>query len=223
MIAYLRGTIKHVTPSGFVLDVGGVGYWVLASATLLSSMTGKIEESLEIWCVHQTREDSSTLYGFPTLDERSLFLLLTNVPGIGGRVALSLLGTLGINTLVGALLSDDKKTLSQAEGVGPKMAARLITEMSSKHDQLVACNALEPSLSSKSNQKTDLSESMNRHIQEAIGTLEHLGYARQHVHHLVQNLALQCQEKDKPWATADLIQKALKELSKDLPQAKVVT
>lgn len=128
MIALLSGILSHVDPSSIIINVNGVGYQV-GITTQTQSLLGPIGSALTLHIVTQVREDAITLFGFSNREEKDSFLKLTTIQGVGARMALNLLSTLNSEQLWRAILSDDKKLLSSAEGVGPKLAARLTTEL----------------------------------------------------------------------------------------------
>ena len=131
MIARLTGTLAETSADGAVIDVGGVGYWVLASARTLDAI-GPIGSEVLLLTEMQVREDSMTLYGFATAGERESFRALTSVQGVGGRVALAILSALGPDDLSRAVSAGDKAMIARANGVGPKLAQRIANELQGK-------------------------------------------------------------------------------------------
>ncbi|MEQ1547641.1 MAG: Holliday junction branch migration protein RuvA [Chakrabartia sp.] len=131
MIARLTGTLAELTADHAVLDVGGVGYLVQASARTLGAI-GAVGGQVMLLTEMQVREDSMTLFAFGTAGERDWFRLLTGVQGVGGRVALSILSTLDASELSRAVASGDKAMVSRANGVGPKLAQRIVMELKDK-------------------------------------------------------------------------------------------
>jgi len=128
MIALLSGILRHTDPGSIIIDVNGVGYQV-GITTQTQSLLGPIGSALTLHIVTQVREDAITLFGFSARDEKESFLKLTTIQGVGARMALNLLSTMNSEQLWRAIISDDKKSLTAAEGVGPKLAARLTTEL----------------------------------------------------------------------------------------------
>lgn len=130
MIASLKGVVQAVGADHAVIEVGGVGYLVQGSARML----GELQPGAAAFLLVETqvRADSITLYGFATDAERAWFRLLTDVQGVGGRLALAILGTLGIDELARAIARDDRAMIARAPGVGPRLAARLATELKGK-------------------------------------------------------------------------------------------
>lgn len=131
MIARLTGILAETTADSAVLDVAGVGYLVLASARTLDSI-GPIGGEVMLLTEMQVREDSMTLFGFGSAGERESFRALTSVQGVGGRVALAILSVLDPAELAAAVSRGDKAMVARANGVGPKLAMRIINELAGK-------------------------------------------------------------------------------------------
>ena len=133
MIGRLRGIIEQVDEDSCVVDVNGVGYVVHASSRTLRELSPGVEARLLVETVG--REDAILLYGFIAAAERDWFRILTTVQGVGAKVALSLLSTLAPDELASTIVAQDKASLNRASGVGPKLAARLTTELKDKATQ----------------------------------------------------------------------------------------
>ena len=131
MIARLTGTLAEITADGAVLDVAGVGYAVLGSARTLDAI-GPVGSEVMLLTELQVREDSMTLFGFGSTGEREAFRQLTSVQGVGGRVALAILSTLDAGELAAAIAHGDKAMVARANGVGPKLAQRIVNELAGK-------------------------------------------------------------------------------------------
>ncbi len=131
MIARLTGLLAETTSDSAVLDVAGVGYAVLASARTLDAI-GPIGGEVMLLTELQVREDSMTLFGFGSAGEREAFRQLTSVQGVGGRVALAILSTLDPAELASAIANGDKAMVARANGVGPKLAQRIVNELAGK-------------------------------------------------------------------------------------------
>jgi len=130
VIAKLRGVVDSVDEGSAVIDVNGVGYLVSASSRTLRDLVAGQEASLLVETI--VREDAIALYGFLDTAERDWFRILTTVQGVGARVALSILSTLSPDEIARAIAAGDKASLSRPAGVGPKLAARLATELKDK-------------------------------------------------------------------------------------------
>jgi Holliday junction DNA helicase RuvA len=128
MIAHLKGRLTATGIDHVVIEVGGVGFLASASARTLSSL-GKIGEAAMLHTEMLVAEESIRLVGFATADEREWFRLLTGVQGVGARVALAILSVLGPDELRGAIVRQDKASVARAQGVGPKLAERIVREL----------------------------------------------------------------------------------------------
>lgn len=131
MIARLTGTLAETSADGAIIDVGGVGYQVLASARTLDAL-GPVGGDVLVLTELQVREDGWTLFGFGSAGERETFRALTSVQGVGGRVALSILSVLDPAELARAVAQGDKAMIARASGVGPKLAMRIANELQGK-------------------------------------------------------------------------------------------
>jgi Holliday junction DNA helicase RuvA len=131
MIAKLSGLLDSVGTDHCIVDCGGVGYLVFCSARTLRRI-GDIGTAVSLRIETQVREDAITLFGFIDLSERDWFRRLTTVQGVGSRVALALLSVLEPDKLGQAIAAQDRTALVQADGVGPKLANRLISELKDK-------------------------------------------------------------------------------------------
>ena len=131
MIARLTGLLAETSADGAVLDVAGVGYAVLASSRTLDAI-GPVGGEVMLLTELQVREDSMTLFAFGSAGEREAFRQLTSVQGVGGRVALAILSTLDPTELATAIAHGDKAMVARANGVGPKLALRIVNELAGK-------------------------------------------------------------------------------------------
>jgi len=131
MIARLSGTLAELTADSAVIDVGGVGYLVQMSGKSLGSL-GAVGSEVLILTELQVREDAWTLFGFGSAEERDSFRALTSIQGVGGRLALAILSALSPDELARAVAQEDKAMIGRANGVGPKLAARIANELQGK-------------------------------------------------------------------------------------------
>lgn len=131
MIGKLRGIIDAVTEDGVILDVNGVGYLVQVGSRLADRLP---PVGTEIALIIETvvREDAIRLYGFAGADEKAWFRLLQDVQGVGARTALSVLSVLSIEELIAAISAQDHVPVARANGVGPKLAKRIVMELKDK-------------------------------------------------------------------------------------------
>ena len=131
MIARLTGILAEIAADHAVIDVAGVGYLVHLSARTLDAL-GPIGGEVLILTDLQVREDAWTLFGFGSAHERDAFRALTSIQGVGGRLALAILSVLSPDELARAVAQDDKAMIGRANGVGPKLAARIANELHGK-------------------------------------------------------------------------------------------
>lgn len=131
MIARLSGILAEINADTAIVDVGGVGYLIHASARTLDVL-GPIGGEILILTELQVREDAWTLFGFGSQVERDSFRALTSVQGVGGRLALAILSVLSPDELARAVSQGDKAMIGRANGVGPKLAARIANELQGK-------------------------------------------------------------------------------------------
>jgi len=131
MIARLTGILAETTGDNAIVDVAGVGYLVHLSGRTLSAL-GPIGGDITLLTELQVREDAWTLFGFGSTAERDAFRALTSIQGVGGRLALAILSTLSPDELARAVAQDDKAMIGRANGVGPKLAARIANELQGK-------------------------------------------------------------------------------------------
>jgi len=170
LIAKLKGTVDAIDGDSAVIDVNGVGYLVSASARTLRDLVVGGAATLLVETI--VREDAIALYGFLETAERDWFRILTTVQGVGARVALSILLTLAPDEIARAIAAQDRASLSRAAGVGPKLAARLTTELKDKAAAFGV--ALAPSRATDA-VPAGPSGSVN---EDAVSALVNLGYRR---------------------------------------------
>ena len=131
MIASLKGVLDAVAEESAIVDVGGVGYLVFCSGRTLSQLP-QPGEAVRFVVETHVREDHIHLFGFAESGERDWFRLLTTVQGVGAKVGLAILSALGPEELVQAVVAQDKAAVSRANGVGPKLAGRIVLELKDK-------------------------------------------------------------------------------------------
>jgi Holliday junction DNA helicase RuvA len=136
MIARLRGLLDSFGADHAVVDVNGVGYLVSASTRTLGNL-GAIGDEVMLHIETQVSDDAIRLIGFGSAEERDWFRLLTSVQGVGSRVALAILSTLAGDELHRAIASGDHRMIARANGVGPKLAQRIVNELKDKAGGIV--------------------------------------------------------------------------------------
>lgn len=141
MIGKLTGRIDSIGTDHVILDVGGVGYVVHCPSTTLARLAVGATASLSVET--KLSEEAIRLYGFISADEREWFRLLQTVQGVGARVALSILSALKVSELERAIVLGDKSVVGRAQGVGPKLATRIVTELKDKAPALALQRSVE--------------------------------------------------------------------------------
>lgn len=131
MIGFVRGILDTITEDCAILDVNGVGYNVHISSDTVSKLPG-IGEEVKLYTYTSVREDAIWLYGFLNRKDLEIFKKCITVSGIGPKGALSILSVMDADSLRYAISAGDKKAISKAPGIGPKMAERLILELKDK-------------------------------------------------------------------------------------------
>lgn len=133
MIGYLKGKVKLLTPEFVLLEVNGVGYEVICSGAAFSKLSGvKSGEDGEVYTYLKVSDDGVFLYGFADMQEKSLYLKLTSVQGVGAKSAIALLSSMRPNEISEAIATADSKRLSAVKGLGKKTAERIILELHGK-------------------------------------------------------------------------------------------
>ena len=131
MIGRLRGVLAEVGEEEAIVDVGGVGYIVRCGARTLSRLPPIGDEAL-LHIESQTREDGTRLYGFLSREDKQAFVILNGVQGVGPKAALSVLDVMSPPELAAAIAREDKALVGRAQGVGPKLAQRIVVELKDK-------------------------------------------------------------------------------------------
>ena len=211
MIAKLRGIIDSFGEDSVIIDVNGVGYLVFASSRTLSKMIKGSEATLFIETV--VREDSISLYGFASALEKEWFLTLTKVQGVGAKVCLSILSVLTPLQLAQAVSAQDKASFARASGVGPKLAARIVTELNGKMVGLpIGADTADYAAALNDDQTSNAAAAVSApqsNIEDAISALVNLGYQRIEAYRAVNAAA----GKNPDANVSALIKSALKEFA----------
>jgi Holliday junction DNA helicase RuvA len=134
MIATLEGILEHRGSDSIIINVGGVGFQAYVPSSTLAQL-GAVKGKVFLYTHLHVREDNISLYGFASSEELALFKNLISVSGIGARLALALLSTWNPEQLVTAITSGDIDLLSQAPGVGKKVASRIVVELKGKFEK----------------------------------------------------------------------------------------
>ncbi len=200
MIAKLTGLIDTVGETFLILDVNGVGYLVSCSSRTLQNM-GMKGERATLFVETLMRAESLQLFGFESREEQECFRLLTTVQGVGMRMGLALLSALAPAHIYQAIASQDKAALTRAEGVGPKLASRILSELK---DKIPVGEGFVPSTSLRP-------FPLHPTLEEAVSALVNLGYRR---HEAVMAVTKAQQQGGEETSLNDLIRHGLSLLAR---------
>ena len=205
MIGKLTGVVDSVASDAAIIDIGGVGYVVHASGKTLARL-GARGSAVSLMIDTHVREDAISLFGFAEAVERDWFRALLNVQGVGAKVALSILSVLAPDELARAVAAQDKAAVARANGVGPKLAQRVVSEMKDKAGGINLGAALAAGSSADAAPVNGADGPMN----DAVSALVNLGYRRAEAYGAVAKVM---QKEGAAAPLNDLILKGLKELS----------
>lgn len=179
MIAQLRGILSHTADTHAIIDVQGVGYLIHISGRTQGQLAAQ-DGAVTVLTEMIVREDSMTLYGFHDASERDAFRLLITVQGVGAKAAMAILSVLSPADLSSAIMSGDKAMVARADGVGPKIAQRVVNELAEKIGRFPSLgDGLAVSASgSASAEDSQVASAMG----DALSALVNLGYGRGEAH-----------------------------------------
>jgi Holliday junction DNA helicase RuvA len=208
MIAQLRGRIVRMDDLHLVIDVQGVGYCVSVSGRTggqLAVDDGEVTLLTEM----QVREDSMTLFGFMDAAERDAFRLLITVQGVGAKAAMSILSVLSTDELGNAILAKDRAMVSRADGVGPKIAQRIVNELSEKIGKIETLGVGLPGVGAADDTGGNAADAGGVQ-RDAVSALVNLGYGRAEAHGAV----IRAVSKNAAADLSAIIAAALQEMSR---------
>ena len=204
MIGKLKGLVDGYGDDHVHIDVGGVVYEAFCSSKTMQALP-QVGHATVVHIEMVVREDMIRLYGFATPDEKAWFTTLMTVQGVGARVALSILSTLTTSELQSAIALQDKAMVGRANGVGPKLAVRVVTELKGKVPTGIGIDAGTLGL------QQALGEGVARsNIADALSALSNLGYSSAQASAAVAKVV---QREGDDTETAMLIRLGLRELS----------
>lgn len=199
MIYHLNGELVLCDMTAAVIDCTGVGYKLLISGNTLGKISGKVGERVKLFTYMKVSEDAVDLYGFADEDELETFKLLISVSGVGAKFALSILSLMTPSKLAMAIGAGDAKAIAKAQGVGPKIAQRIILELKDKMAKQIAVDT--------DTGEVMVEESVGDNMSDAIDTLIVLGYKRGEAVAALKGI-------DPKLPLEDVIRLALKKLAK---------
>jgi holliday junction DNA helicase RuvA len=180
MIGYLRGLLVDkplVASQGpIIIDVQGVGYVVYVTQRSLDQLPA-LNEATALSIETQVREEAITLFGFTNPEEKNWFNRLLTVQGVGAKVALNILSALPPQLLAQAIAAGDKATLTRPDGVGPKLAARLATELKDSVAAWLKQTPIEAPKTTKGKTAATITAPEDNSLREAVSALSNLGYS----------------------------------------------
>ena len=201
MISQITGKIIEINQKFLIVDVNGIGYQIFCSAKTIYKFRD-IETTITILTEMIVREDSQTLYGFYDIIEKQWFNLLVSVQGVGAKAALAIFSSLNIDELSFAISNSEKLSITKADGIGPKIAGRIINELKDK----IPNNQIDPLFSDLT---SDLNDTNKEIIEDAISALSNLGYNKSSCKKIVIGVF---EESEKDLKLSVLISKSLKKL-----------
>ena len=224
MIASLKGVLASIGKSDIIIEVNGIGYLLSVSSKLISSL-GNLGSNLSLFTDLQIKDDKIVIYGFIHSSEQLLFRLLQSVQGVGPKASLSVLSTLSIDEIILAILSGDKTMLSRADGIGPKVAARIASELLEKVSTLNFNNSIKEIDQKLDNIETkkfsfeeekDYNGDLSVVFEDTISALINLGYGRSEVFSVVMKIKndFSNNKKNKLFTVNNIVPIALKELTR---------
>ena len=202
MISYIRGALEIKGDNYIVIECGGIGYQLMVSGKFMEKLP-PVHSEIKVSTYMYIREDEICLFGFENADELNVFKILLGVSGVGPKVAMSLLSTLTVNELRLAVISEDVKAISKANGIGAKGASRIILELKDKFGKGTAefsagsLSASVPAVMGKGNRG------------EAVAALAALGYSQAEAASVLSDCA-------DTMSVEDMIRAGLKKLSRNL-------
>lgn len=193
MYEYIKGTYVGMNKDYIVVENSGIGYKIHTSGSTLAKLPKNGEDAL-LYLQQIVREDFIGLYGFLTKEELDMFKLLLTISGVGAKAALSLLSISNVSNLKYAILSGDEKTITKAQGVGKKMAQRIILELKDK---------IMPNELLSLDNKEIIIEENQENISEALEALVTLGYSEKEAQKALESV-------DKKESLENIIKSSLK-------------
>lgn len=186
MIGFIRGNFYSTNGDLILVDVGGVGYEICATLSVLDNLPEAGEE-IFVYTNYVVREDSATLYGFSTALEKSLFEKLITVSGVGPKGAISVLSTLSADDLIFAVTASDSAAIAKANGIGKKTAEKICIDLKDKLKIEDTFIGEEMSVNQTKSKKDSISKQL---VSEAYSYLENLGFGSKDIMPVLSKLKI---------------------------------
>ena len=191
MFDFISGKTERITPTEIVVNCNGVGYLLHISLNTFEKI--KLEKEVKIFAHLVVREDSQTLYGFATMNEREMYVKLLAVNGVGPSTARMILSAMSVDDVVSAITNSNIAMLKSIKGIGPKAAQRLVIELQDKLGGIGSDSAYNL-------------HGANKEMEEASDALLALGFARPAVGKVLAKIS---KDSDNNITTEELIKKSL--------------
>ncbi len=204
MIAKLNGVIDSLLSDSVIIDVNGVGYLVFCSAKTIAKLA--VGEKAVLFIETQVREDAFNLFGFISEKEKNTYKLLTNVQGVGAKGAMAILSALNPLEILDAIAAADATAICAAQGIGPKIASRIINELKDKIGKIEALGEI------NLKQNSPFAAKQSSLQNEALSALVNLGYSKMEAFGLINRISLTLKEN---LTVENIIKEALKEIGKN--------
>ncbi len=201
MISWLKGKIQYISKNNLILDVNGVGYDLLVSSSI-SEANLKVGQQKQLVVYTDVKENAINLFGFSSASEKEVFLLLKKVKGVGSKLAMGIISSVGAVMVLKAIGKEDVSILTSVSGVGKKSAERIILELREKVDNFVSAGEEISSSSAKGLAGKIEVQSLGR---DAILALERLGFNSSQAQNAVKDVL----KSSKTVSSSEILKKAL--------------
>ena len=198
MIHHIKGRVTEIGDGGFVVETGGIGYFVHAATNTLSRVS--IDGDVLVYTVMDIKENDISLVGFLNKEDKSIFQMLVGVGGVGTKAALAMLSTLSVADISLAILTEEAEMLTRAPGIGKKIASRIVLELKDKLKDRRFADFAAP-------QQNITAGTNNDEKQDAIDALLSLGYSRAETLRAIMEIPLE------GLSSEQIIRQSLKKLS----------
>ena len=225
MISFLSGDIKRTLPNGVILNVQGVGYELSLTLPALASIDEKDVKEKSFWVFTKVREDSMNLYGFLTWEERMMFSILIQISGVGPRVAMAVLSTMNLSSIIDAIDHDEPEVFGMVPGIGKRTSEKILLELKAKREKIPNVTATQRERSSDSIMQNKLfhqkhpdgKPTMERSLKADLNSaLSNLGFKEKDILNVISEI----ESEYKNESFSQLVKQALKMISSPVQKSK---
>lgn len=208
MISFIKGKLEHIDADNIIVENGGIGFRINVPLSTLATV-GNVGDEVKVYTVMNVKEDDISLFGFASAEELNMFNMLITVSGVGPKMALAVISAIQPSKFGLAVITNDAKTLTQAQGVGNKVAQRIVLELKDKiaKQQKVSADAGLGIDNDAFNEENIVFCGQGR-LSEAVSALVVLGYNKNEAHKAITMVY------DESLEVEDLIMAALKILGR---------